>query len=194
MLQSQSRFSMHLIEPYRMHVSQSYLDLTRQKLELTRTPHQPKHRSTECTTSQRSLDMESLLDCWLRNYNWRERESYYNEHLPQYRIYIGGSWVHFVHKQSAASDAIPLLLLHSFPESFLTADRMVDNLTDPDQAHLCRDHKRRAFHVVVPSVPGTGFSDMVVEEKNNIQASAELIHELMKDLGYRRFMLHGSAW
>lgn len=90
------------VQPYRMHVSQKYLDLTRQKLELARLPQEPRGPTM---AHQQSLfgvpkaDLEPLVDHWMEDYDWREQEKFYNDTLPQFRGSFNGAKVHFVHRR-----------------------------------------------------------------------------------------------
>ena len=177
-----------------MHVSQKYLDLTKQKLELTRLPRDPRnaHRGYDFGVSKG--DIEPLIDHWLENYDWRSQEAFYNDALPQYRVPINGTRVHFAHKRSQSVMAIPLLFIHGWPESFVAATKMIEPLCNPVTTPPRGDEFMQAFHVVAPSIPGFGFSDPVPEAANNIQATAEIFDALMKGLGYGKYMLHGTGW
>ncbi|KAF2864580.1 alpha/beta-hydrolase [Piedraia hortae CBS 480.64] len=171
-----------------MHVSQRYLDLTKQKLELTRLPREPQSSRPIPDIGVTKSQLEPLIDHWLEEYDWRRQETYINEHLPQFRALISGVRLHFVHRRSQRPHAIPLLFIHGFPESFLSAERVIDALCDPIDEH------RPAFHLIVPSIPGFGLSDPVPEEGNSVPTTAALFDTLMKSLGYGRYMVHGSGW
>lgn len=182
------------ILPYRMHVSQRYLDLTRQMLELTRLPRDVSSRHLQGNKGVTESQLEPLVDHWTEDYNWREQEAYYNDALPQFRLAIHGTRVHFVHKRSMSPTAIPLLVIHGWPESFITVSHMIDGLCNPVATPPRGDENVPSFNVVVPSIPGFGFSDQVSEEGNNIATTAEAFDALMKSLGYARFIAHGSGW
>lgn len=79
-------------------------------------------------------------DHWLQKYNWRTRENHYNETLPQYRVPINGTRLHFVHKRSPSPLAIPLLFCHGMPESFISVSRLIDALCDPLVANTSTQH------------------------------------------------------
>ena len=177
-----------------MHVSQKYLDLTRQKLELVRLPRDPRnvHRGWDFGVTK--SDLEPLVDHWTDDYDWRRQEASYNDTLPQFRVAINGTRLHFVHRQSQSPTALPLLFIPGWPESFITVSKVIDALCNPITTPPHGDDAIQAFHVIVPSIPGFGFSDPVPEVANNIQATAEVFDALMKGLGYRRYLLHGSGW
>lgn len=186
----------NVVLPYRMHVSQRYLDLTRQKLDITRLPRDPETRQHQ-QRSQFGLskaELEPLVDHWTDEYSWRAQEAYFNDTLPQFRVVIHGARLHFVHRQSHVADAIPLLFVHGWPESFIAVSNMIESLCNPVSTPPRGDDNVPAFHVVVPSIPGFGFSDQVSEEGNNISTTAELFDNLMKSLGYSRYITTGSGW
>lgn len=178
-----------------MHVSQRYLELTKQKLELTRLPRDAQgsqQHSYEFGLSK--ADLEPLVDHWLEEYDWRTQESLYNETLPQFRAAVNGTRLHFVHRRSEHPNAIPLLFVHGFPESFITIAPMIDALCNPIATPPRGTEDVQAFHVVVPSIPGFGFSDPVQEEGNAMPTTAALFDGLMKTLGYELYIAHGSGW
>lgn len=177
-----------------MHVSQKYLDLTKQKLELTRLPRDPRNLQQRSNLGISKNDLEPLVDHWLERYDWRAQETFYNDTLPQYRVPINGTRLHFVHKQSHNPAAIPLLFVQSWPESFIAVSKIIDPLTNPIATPPRGDENVQAFHVVVPSIPGFGFSDPIPEAGNNMQASAEVFDALMKGLGYKQYIVHGTGW
>lgn len=191
---SQSPPELNVVQPYRMHVSQKYLDLTRQKLELTRLPREPRFAQNEVDFGVVKHDLEPLLDHWLESYDWRAQELYYNDALPQFRVPINATRLHYVHQRSASASAIPLLIIHGWPESFITSSKVIDALCNPITTPPRGDDSIQAFHVVVPSIPGFAFSEPVPEVANNIHGTAEVFDALMKGLGYGQYMIHGSGW
>lgn len=182
------------IQPYQIHVSKKYLDLTRQKLELTRLPRDARNASQRLDIGVPKSELEPLIDHWVETYQWRTQEAMYNDLLPQFRLSINGTRLHLVHKQSDSGNAIPLLLIHAWPESFIAATKVVDALSNPVTTPPRGDANVQSFHVVVPSIPGFGFSDPVPEAANNMQTTAEIFDVMMKGLGYQRYIIHGSGW
>lgn len=178
-----------------MHVSQRYLDLTRKKLDLTRLPREPRSRqAAPWGFGVAKPDLEPIIDHWTEEYDWRTREAHYNDTLPQYRVVIQGIRLHYVHKRSMSPNAMPIIFCHGFPESFIGISHMMEGLTNPLSTPTTGSENVPSFHVVVPSIPGFGFSDMVAEEGNNIASTAELFDALMKSLGYPRYIATGSGW
>ncbi|PQE08269.1 epoxide hydrolase protein [Rutstroemia sp. NJR-2017a BVV2] len=222
------------VKKYNIHVSTKYLDLTRKKLELTRLPHDrpgvgegeeeeekevvvgngggnanADAEGSEGASGDGVLtkkEVESLVDYWLEEYTWRERETWYNATYPQYRSTFKVSAfpsaktksktptpaaqtlrIHFLHLRSSRKDAIPLLLVPSFPSSNLTVD--IDVLTK----ELCNPAQEdvQAFDVVIPSIPGTGFSDEIsgiVDKGDVMRETAGIFDRLMKRLGYTDYV------
>jgi len=120
--------------------------------------------------------MKSLTDYWLNQYDWRQAEARLNA-LPNYKVQIDGVDLHFVHRPSRKPDAPALLLLHGWPDSFYRYHKVIDALAED-------------FHVVVPSIPGTGFSQRTALPVDKI---ADLFAQLMGDvLGHDRFIAAGG--
>lgn len=201
---------MDAIVPYSMHVSSRYLDLTKQKLELTRLP---KENSTLSTSEQWALGtpksvLEPLLDHWLETYDWRAQESFFNTTLPQFRTLISlppshssskerkPIRTHFVHARSQHSAAIPLLYIHSWPGSFIEVQRVIDDLVNPSVAGAADEegNAELRFHVVCPSIPGFGFSDASEEPDFGVHGAAEVFAGLMRRLGYEKYVVCGGGW
>ncbi|KAL1593828.1 hypothetical protein SLS60_010561 [Paraconiothyrium brasiliense] len=184
------------VTPYSMH----------KKLELTRLPRElelPEQRRWDLGTPKTVL--EPLLDYWLERYQWRAEEAHLNTSLPQYRTTINlpspdnedqvqSLRIHFVHKRSIHRHAIPLLFCHTWPSSFIEVQKIIDALTKPQSLPSFGDGAQQAFDVVVPSIPGFGFSDASSSETFGLEHTAEVFNKLMKRLGYDRYVAHGTGW
>ncbi|KAF2718966.1 alpha/beta-hydrolase [Polychaeton citri CBS 116435] len=181
------------IQPYRMHVSQRYLDLTRQKLRLTRLPKEPQHSQQNWEFGITKVQIEPLIDYWIDQYDWRAREAFYNENLPQFRVTMNNTRIHFVHRKSNTRNAVPLLFIHGWPESFASISKNINALCDPVRTPPRGNEETPAFDVVAPSLPGFGFSDAVQEESNNAQTTADILNALMMRLGYFSYFVHGTG-
>ena len=169
------------IEPFRIDIPQRDLDDLAGRLAATRWPDEVAGAGTEygmpLGTTRR------LAEHWRTSYDWRAHEAQLNE-FPQYRTTIDGQTIHFLHVQSAEPDALPLLLLHGWPGSVLEFAGMIGPLTDP-KAH--GGDPSRAFHVVVPSLPGYGFSGPTAAPGWDSRRMALAFGTLMDRLGYQRW-------
>lgn len=130
--------------------------------------------------------MRELVDHWQQHYDWRQHEAALNR-FAQFRADVDGVGIHFIHERGRGLNPTPLLLLHGFPDSFYRYHKVIDRLTDP--AKYGGD-PATSFDVIVPSIPGTGFSDHVTLDAH---ANAELLRRLMAEiLGYERFISAGG--
>ncbi|KAL3423035.1 epoxide hydrolase [Phlyctema vagabunda] len=187
------------IKPYKIHVSSKYLELTQKKLELTRLPHElllPKAREWELGTPK--SEIEPLIDYWLEQYSWRDREAHLNSTLPQFRTAIqptpGGVplRIHFIHVRSPHAHAIPLLLIPPFPLTNISLAALIKPLAEPESPT-----STQPFHVVIPSMPGLGFSDAFSgysDGKQTVLAqTAEIFNSLMVRLGYGTYIASATG-
>jgi pimeloyl-ACP methyl ester carboxylesterase len=129
----------------------------------------------------------SLAETWATRYDWKAQEARLNS-FPQFTATIDGQSIHFVHVRSKVEDATPLLLAHGYPSSFVEFTRMIGPLVDPE-AHGGRAED--AFHVVVPSLPGFGFSEPAVPGWG-VQRTANAFDQIMQELGYARYGVSGG--
>jgi epoxide hydrolase len=177
-----------LLEPFRIAVPDADLVDLRRRLSAARWPS----RETVSDWSQGvPLDvLRQLCEHWRTAYDWRATERRLNR-LPHYRTAIDGLSVHFIHVRSTVAHAVPLIMTHGWPGSFLEFERVVQRLADPA---AFGEALRPAFHVVVPSLPGYGFSDAPTGPGWNIHRIAAAWAELMDRIGYSRFIALGSDW
>ncbi|MEU4650531.1 epoxide hydrolase family protein [Nocardia fluminea] len=132
-------------------------------------------------------DLAEVVDYWRTEYNWRSFEDHINR-IGQFRTTIDGLGIHFLHRRSTRADATPLIMTHGWPGSIAEFTDVVDELADPQAADA------PAFHVVVPSLPGFGYSDKPTTPGWGTERIAAAWVELMKRLGYDRFSAHGGDW
>lgn len=132
--------------------------------------------------------IKELRDQWLDSYDWRQHEQELNRY-PQFITDIDGQRIHFVHVKSPEKDAIPLILTHGWPGSFVEYLGLVGPLTDP-KAHGLEGSI--AFDVVIPSLPGFGFSTPLAGAGWDSARTAKAWDTLMKGLGYQRYGAHGG--
>lgn len=133
---------------------------------------------------------QTLVQYWRHSYDWRRFETDLNRH-PQFLTEIDGLDIHFIHVKSPNPDAMPLILTHGWPSSVADFLKLIGPLTDPG-AHggAIED----SFDVVIPSLPGFGFSAKPTETGWNVERIATAWAELMQRLGYTRWAAHGGDW
>ncbi len=170
--------------PFQIRVDDGELDDLRERLRRTRWP---EPATAPGWTQGVPLDYaRELCTYWADGYNWRATEARLNR-LPQFRTEIDGLAIHVVHVRSPHPDATPLILTHGWPGSFLEFEKVVRPLTDPSDP-------ADAFHVVIPSLPGYGFSDKPAAAGWGVERIARAWAELMDRLGYDRFGAQGHDW
>jgi pimeloyl-ACP methyl ester carboxylesterase len=134
--------------------------------------------------------LQDLCRYWAEEYDWRSTEARLNA-LPQFRTVIDGLGIHFLHVRSKHADAFPLVITHGWPGSIVEFLKVIGPLADPT-AH--GGDASDAFHVVVPSLPGYGFSDKPTQPGWGIERIAAAWIVLMDRLGYERYGAQGSDW
>lgn len=134
--------------------------------------------------------MRQFVDYWLDQYDWRRQEERINS-FGQFTTDIDGLSIHFLHEQGVGPDPLPLVLTHGWPGSFVEMLRILPMLTNP-AGHGGRAED--AFSVVVPSIPGYGFSGRPTKPGMNYSIVADMWVKLMERLGYRRFGAQGGDW
>ena len=132
--------------------------------------------------------LRPLAERWADAFDWPARQAALNA-LPQFTTEIDGQTFHVVHVRSAVEDATPLLLAHGYPSSFVEFTRMIGPLVDPE-SHGGR--REDAFHVVIPSLPGFGFSTPTTSPGWGLQRTGEAFDEIMRGLGYERYGISGG--
>ncbi|RPF20007.1 epoxide hydrolase family protein [Myceligenerans xiligouense] len=174
------------MEPYRINVSEDDLTALRGRIRSTRWPAPGAH-----VAPGRGVDLTFLQDMaryWVDVYDWRAAERRLNA-VPNFVDEIQGSQIHFQHVRSSHPDAMPLLLTHGWPGSVAEFERLVPYLTEPTSYG---GHAEDAFHVVVPSLPGFGFSATGDSGGWDVPKIAAAWSELMGRLGYDRYVAHGG--
>jgi microsomal epoxide hydrolase len=176
------------VEPFVVNVPQSTLDDLRQRLVRTRWPDAVLEEGWERGTDVRYL--RTLTEHWLSRFDWREQEAAINR-FSHFRAEVKGLGVHFIHERGKGERPLPLILTHGYPDSFARFLKIIPMLTDPERHG---GDPGDAFDVVVPSLPGFGFSDRS-RRAGSIFHVGSLWHSLMTDvLGYERFAAHGGDW
>lgn len=176
------------IVPFKIRVPDETLRDLRERLARTRFPD-----AIEGSGWSYGADLgyvKELVSYWRDRFDWRAQERRLNQ-FDQFKTNIDGLHIHFVHQRSALSNAMPLVLLHGWPGSFVEFTKIIGPLTDP-AAHGARQDE--AFHVVAVSLPGFGFSDKPRERGFDPRKMAATVSKLMVRLGYTRYGVQGGDW
>ena len=174
------------IRPFRIKVPQSQLADLRERIAATRWPDMETVK--DASQGLKLSNLQALVRYWGDGYDWRKAEARLNS-LPQYVTRIDGLDIHFIHVRSRHPGALPLLLTHGWPGSVLEFEKAIGPLTDP-AAHGGRAED--AFDVVIPSIPGYGFSDRPRETGWGPDRVGRAWDVLMKRLGYTRYVSQGG--
>jgi len=174
------------IRPFRVEVPEEALADLRQRIEATRWPS--KELVGDRSQGVQLEPLQELARYWADGYDWRACEDKLNA-LPQFKTEIDGVDIHFIHVRSPHENALPLIMTHGWPGSVIELLGAVGPLTDPT-AHGGRAED--AFHLVLPSLPGYGFSSEPAEVGWNPDRVAQAWAELMRRLGYTRYVAQGG--
>jgi pimeloyl-ACP methyl ester carboxylesterase len=173
------------METFKVAISHESLDDLRARLKATRWPDQVEDGGWDYGVEKGYL--KDLVNYWLNNFNWRKQEDILNK-FPQYKADVDGHTIHFVHVRGKTSNVLPLIITHGWPSSFFEMYKIIDMLSDPRGYGVDTED---SFDVVVPSLPGFGFSSRPL--KSGFLRVDNLWHKLMVDvLGYHHFVAHGT--
>ena len=167
-----------VIERFEIHVAEPVLNDLHERIARTRWPKSVRDSGWDYGTDITVL--RKLVEYWQEKFDWRAEESRINS-FPQYRLKVDDLHIHFVHLQSKNPQAIPLILTHGWPGSFLELLRIAPLL-------------QGSFHIVIPSLPGYAFSDASEVPGMSPRRIAKLWVKLMEALGYKRFISQGGDW
>jgi pimeloyl-ACP methyl ester carboxylesterase len=176
------------IRPFTIDIPEADLDDLRARLAATRWPE--KETVDDLSQGVPLATIQKVARYWHDEYDWRKCEARLNA-SPQFITEIDGLDIHFVHVRSEHEDAMPLVLCHGWPGSFIEQMKVVDRLTDPT-AH--GGSASDAFHVVIPNMPGYGFSGKPATTGWDPVRIGHAWVTLMKRLGYSRFVAAGGDW
>jgi pimeloyl-ACP methyl ester carboxylesterase len=176
------------VQPFEVAIDDATLADLHARLATTELP--PDGEETDWDAGTSPAYLRELIEYWRSDYDWRAREAELRA-FPHYRVDLDGTVVHFIHQRGRGDEPLPIVLTHGFPDSFLRFQKLIPLLADPG-AH--GGDSRDAFHVVVPSLPGFGFSGPPGKH-GDIFHVADRWHALMTgELGYERFGAHGGDW
>ncbi len=175
------------IQPFNIAIPQSTLNDLRERLARTRWPDEVEGAGWSYGTN---LDyLKSLVAYWQHEYDWRKQEATLNRYT-QFRTDIDGLGIHFIHERGKGPNPLPIILTHGWPDSFYRMHKIIPMLTDPESFG---GNAADSFDVIVPSIPGFGFSDPVRKPGWTVKQTAELWARLMQDvLGYQRYAAAGG--
>jgi pimeloyl-ACP methyl ester carboxylesterase len=176
------------VRPFQIHVPQADLDELRRRVVATRWPDMETVKDQSQGVQQAQI--KALVQYWGTTYDWRKVEAKLNA-LPQFKTNIDGLDIHFIHVRSRHKNALPLIITHGWPGSVLEAVNSIGPLTDPT---AYGGRAEDAFDVVIPSMPGYGFSDRPKGTGWGVDRMAKAWDVLMKRLGYTRYVSQGGDW
>src|SRR4051812_4516510 len=178
----------HAIRPFSLHIpDEALLDL-RRRIKATRWPD--KETVSDRSQGVQLATFQPLMEYWGSGYDWRKAEAKLNS-LPQFITEIDGIDIHFIHVRSRHPNALPVIVTHGWPGSVFEQLKIIGPLTDPT-AH--GGSAVDAFDVVIPSLPGYGFSGRPASTGWDPDRIARAWAELMKRLGYNRYVAQGGDW
>ena len=176
------------IRPFRVNVPENKLVDLKRRILATQWPEQELVKDE--TQGVQFATMQALAKYWATDYDWRKVEARLNA-LPQFITTIDGVDIHFIHVRSKYKNALPVIITHGWPGSIIEQMKIIGPLTDP-VAYGGKEED--AFDVVIPSIPGHGFSGKPTELGWNPLRIAKTWIELMKRLGYKKYVAQGGDW
>ena len=174
------------VKPFAVDFEQGAIDDLRRRIDATRWP--TKELVADRTQGVQLAATRALARFWTTEYDWRKCEARLNA-LPQFKTELDGLNIHFIHVKSPHANALPLVMTHGWPGSIIELLEIIGPLTDPT-AH--GGNEEDAFHLVLPSIPGYGFSDEPTEVGWGPIRIGRAWHELMRRLGYTRYVAQGG--
>ena len=176
------------VRPFHVSVPERELSELRRRINATRWPE--RETVTDASQGVQLGTIQELARYWSTDYDWRKCERRLNA-LPQFITEIDGLNIHFIHVRSRHDNALPLVVTHGWPGSIIEQLKIIDPLTNPT-AHGASASD--AFHIVIPSMPGYGFSGKPTSTGWGPERMGRAWAELMKRLGYTRYVAQGGDW
>jgi pimeloyl-ACP methyl ester carboxylesterase len=176
------------VRPFHVSIPQAAVDDLKKRIAATRWPD--KETVADQSQGAQLARLQELVRYWGSGYDWRKCEAKLNA-LPQFTTSIDGLDIHFIHVRSRHKNALPVIVTHGWPGSVIEQLKIIGPLTDPTaHAGTAED----AFDVVIPSIPGYGFSGKPTSTGWDTERIARAWAELMKRLGYTRYVAQGGDW
>lgn len=176
------------IDYFAIEISEPLLDDLRQRLKLTRFPDEETVGNWDQGIPLSYV--RELVDYWRNDYDWHQCEQLLNS-WPNFKTQLDGIDIHFIHQRSQHTQATPILLTHGWPGSVLEFRHLISRLTDPVAHGGTPDD---AFHVVIPALPGYGFSGKPRAPGVGVEKIASMWAKLMQRLNYSHYVAHGGDW
>ncbi|MGD0814353.1 MAG: epoxide hydrolase [Verrucomicrobiota bacterium] len=176
------------IRPFRVNIPEAELTELRRRINATKWPD--RETVTDASQGVQLATIQALARYWATEYNWRKIEAKLNT-LPQFTTKIDALDIHFIHVRSKHEDALPLIVTHGWPGSIIEQMKIIDPLTNPTANG---GRASDAFHLVIPSMPGYGFSGRPTATGWDAPHIARAWVVLMKRLGYTKFVAQGGDW
>jgi epoxide hydrolase len=176
------------LRPFQIEISDSELDDLHRRLDATRWADPAPETRTDFARGVPQPYLQELTNYWRHEFNWRAQEARLNQ-VPQFIAEIDGQPIHYLHLRSPEPNALPLLITHGYPSSVVEFSDLIGPLSDP------RSHggdPQDAFDLVIPSLPGFGFSTPVRQTGWELGRTTAAFAELMAQLGYSRYGTHGG--
>jgi pimeloyl-ACP methyl ester carboxylesterase len=174
-----------MVQPYTIKIESSVIDDLRRRLANTRWVNEIDNEKWETGTNVKYL--KELCSYWSKEYDWSKNETYLNS-FSHFKAKVDGYEIHFIHEKGKGENRVPILLIHGYPDSFMRFLKIIPLLTTADEDGL-------SFDLIIPSLPGYGFSEIPRGPGMNQQRIAMLFAKLMtEELGYSKFIVHGGDW
>jgi pimeloyl-ACP methyl ester carboxylesterase len=176
------------IRPFHVNVPETELNELRRRINATKWPE--RETVTDASQGVQLATTQALARYWATEYDWRKVEARLNA-LPQFITEIDGLDIHFIHVRSKHENALPLIVTHGWPGSIIEQMKIIDPLTNPT---AYGGSASDAFHLVIPSMPGYGYSGKPTTTGWDVAHIARAWVVLMKRLGYTKFVAQGGDW
>jgi len=182
------------IRPFQIKVDNSVLKDLKERLSRTRFPEQlfeEDHNDNSWKHGANVKYMKEFVEYWQNKYDWKQHEDFINSNFPQYITTIDGIDIHFIHVKSNYTSKSPMLMIHGWPGSITEFCKIIPMLTDPVRFG---GKSNESFDLVIPSIPGYGFSGKPQQANVDPTKVGELFNKLMLRLGYKSYISQGGDW